>query len=181
MMISSLPLRYAKALFMLALERHMLERVTEDLAGFKAALNQVKKLRAFLLAPEISRHRKIELVKILGKDRFSPLFYHFLIFLVQKGRHIYFNEIDSEFQRLREKHFNILPATVTTATPLTEENKSAMAATLEQIFSAKIKLDTRVNPDLLGGMQVRIEGKVFDNTLQRQIGRLKEQMQKKSY
>lgn len=176
MIIGPIHRRYAKALFLLALEQELVDRVAEDLAGFNRVLKENKKLQVFLFSPEISRQKKLNLVKELGQDHFSGLFNHFLIFVVKRGRQIFLDGIDSEFQRLREAFENVLPATIATAFALDEEDKSNIIKSLEKLYQAKIKLESQVQEDLLGGMLLRLGDKVFDLTLKTQLNRLREKM-----
>lgn len=176
MIINAIHRRYAKALFSLALERDQVDRIAEDLAGFNRVVQENKKLNVFLFAPEIRCQKKLDLIKALGQDRFTGLFYHFLVFVVKRGRQMFLAGIDAEFQRLREIHAKVLRAKVITAVALDAEDKSNLINALEKTFNGKIKLDAQVDHNLLGGIQLHIGGKVFDTSIKTRLNRLRENM-----
>lgn len=179
MIISAIHRRYAKALFSLALERNQVDRIAEDLADFNRVLQENKKMHVFLISPEIKSQKKLDLIKEFGQGRFSALFYHFLVLVVKRGRQTFLDGIESEFQRLRELHANVLRATVITTVALNDADKSNILNSLEKAFNAKIKLEARVENTLLGGLQLRIGGKVFDTSIKTRLNRLRENMLRK--
>ena len=164
--------RYARALFDLADQQNILDQVKEEVQSFRKLLDSEKRLRVFLLTPEISRQQKLDVVKELFKDKVSGVYLNFLLLLVRKGRQNFYSEIDYEFNNLYDKKLNRLRATVTTVLPLEKVQLDELTTMLAKSLNADILLENKVEPEILGGMIVQAEGKVFDSSMLNQLKKL---------
>lgn len=165
--------RYAKALFELATERKILETTAREIRLFQELLQGNEDLRHFFLSPEISRERKIETLEKNFQDRFSGLFLNFLFVLLQKGRQEIFDEISLEFERLFDKHLNRVRAKAVTAIPLTPKDLEDIGDRLAKQYKATFELENQVDPEVLGGVILQIDGRVIDASLLTQLQKLK--------
>ena len=80
------------------------------------------------------------------------------------------------FHELREEKLGIVPAQVTTAQPLTEEMLTRTKQALQQLTGRRVRLETRVDPELLGGAVTRIGSTIYDGSLRSQLARLRREM-----
>ncbi len=165
--------RYARALFELATEKDILDAVAGEMNALHAMLESDDELRHFLQSPEQGANQKIAVLKSGLQDRFSPLVIHFLMVVLHKGRQNILTDIAEEFTRLCDRHYNRMHASAVTAHAVSKKDLADIQSILARKFEAEFEVDHRVDPEILGGIIVQVEGKVFDGSLKSQLDRLK--------
>lgn len=165
--------RYASALFQIALAQQRLDAVEADLAGLDATLRTAPQFTRVLRAPTISRARKHELLDRAFADRVQPITLRLLHLLVDKRREEIVGSLHGEFQRLLADYRNQMAAEVTTAIPLDDALRRQLRGTLEQRTGKRIELRERVDPEILGGVVVRLGDTVLDGSIRAQLRRLR--------
>ena len=93
--------------------------------------------------------------------------------LVQKEHFDAFLLCCEWFHQRFNEDYGIVEARVTSAVPLSEEENSALRAKLAKISGKQVALIATVDPSLIGGVRVEMDGKRYDNTIQDRLGRLK--------
>jgi F-type H+-transporting ATPase subunit delta len=165
--------RYAKALFELAQERHGLDKIRGELHNFAATLEENKEFADFFRSPENSRAAKRVAVEKIFQDRYSDLFFNFLLLVVQKGRHGAIGEIVRAFDALYDRHIRRAHALAITAVPMDTALADDLRDRLAQSLNKQIDLENKVDPAILGGIVLNIEGKVLDGSVKQQLERLR--------
>ena len=170
--------KYAQALFGAAKEKGLIDKAYEQFNDLKAFLASDSTLLTFLKAPEVLEERKLALVRNVFRERIEQLFIEFLIVLVTKHRIAFLLEVIDEFTRLVEAEKGIGRATIITATPLNEKEKSDLVAKLAAKTGLKIELEEKVDPDILGGMIVILHNEIIDGSVRRGLDLLEAQLAK---
>ncbi len=170
--------KYAQALFGAAKEKGLIDKAYEQFNDLKAFIASDSLLLDFLNAPQVLEEHKEELVRNVFRERIERLFVEFLIVLVEKHRIAFLPEVIDEFTRLVEAEKGIGRATVTTATPLNEKEKSGLVTKLTAKTGLKIELEEKVDPDILGGMIVILHNEIIDGSVRRGLDLLEEQLVK---
>ncbi len=169
--------RYAKALFLLAVEQHKLDAVQTDLQSAAVLLEGSRELRAFLgnylLAPAGRSQVLAELFERQG--RAEPLLTRFVFLLEEKKRLALLPEIVSAFSEMYDRERGILRVRLTSAQPLAEDQVSRIVARLRQQHGKDIRPTLRVDAALLGGFVVQVGDQVRDLSLETQLQRLQRQ------
>jgi len=168
--------RYAKALFELALEKGILESVANEVQAFAKLIEESDELRHFLLSPEVGREGKVKFLTEKMQDEFSALFVNFWIVLLRKGRQHLYPEIVQEFQRLYDRHQNRVRASAITAVPLAEKELDHLKKTLSAHYKAHFEIENYIDPEVLGGLILKIDGRVIDASLRNQLAKLRERL-----
>lgn len=168
--------RYAKALFELALERKILETVAKEVVLFNALIEENPQLHYYFRSPEAGKSGKKKLVEKNFQDRFSALFVNFIFVLLDKGRQHLFGDIAAEFKKLCEKHDNLVRARTITAIPLSPSHITKLKQALSERYQARFDIENYVDPGILGGMILNIDGKVIDASIRTQLERMKASM-----
>lgn len=176
MKILVLARRYAKALFELAREKGILDTVHAELKAFHKILSETPELQHFFLSPEIGREGKIKFIEQKFQDQFSALFINFLFVLIRKGRQGLFPEIVSEFEHLYDRYQNRIRASAISARPLSEEELKLLKEQLVKQYQATFEIENYVDPDILGGLILKIDGRVIDASVRHQLDRLRENL-----
>ena len=86
------------------------------------------------------------------------------------------SSIKEEFEELKNKNTGVLTAKAITAVVMKEELKEKLKSKLEQKFSKEIKLEYEVNPEIIGGLIVDVDGKTIDSSVLTKIKNIKKQL-----
>jgi len=157
---------YATTFLRIAQERAAVEKFEKQLQNLAELLNKDVFLKESILDPiETLEHKKTLLMQALeGKD-YDPMVINFIMVILEQHHERYLLYIIQDYQDLVNKNLNIVKGIVKTAVPLTEK----AIVDLEEVFGKKLKrkvlLTQTVSPDLLGGLSVEIDGKIYEKTL----------------
>lgn len=173
---SVLAKRYAKALFELARDRNILDTIQEEVASFNQTMETNSDFRLFLQSQDISQNEKKRRIEQLLQDKVSNVFFNFVLVLLKKNREALFAAIAREFQRLVDKLHRKLPAKAVTALPLDSTTEAKLKDLLDKTFDADVQITSEIQPEILGGLIVNVEGHVFDGSLQNQLQRLRKEL-----
>lgn len=174
---ASLAGRYASALFDLASEAGTVSAAESDLETLAEALRESPELRALIKNPEVSREALGRVLAGLGDSlRLAELTRNFLGVLAQNRRAGELPAVIRAFQAIAAAQRGEVTAEVASAHALTDEQ----LATLEQKLRARqgrtVKLKTRVDPDLLGGLVVTIGSQRIDSSIRSRLNSLAQAM-----
>jgi F-type H+-transporting ATPase subunit delta len=170
---SGLAERYAAALFELADERHALDAVAGDLRELRAMLHESGDLIRLLRSPVLSREEQGKAVgAIVERAGLSALTRDFLA-VVARNRRLFAVPamIDAYLAKLAERRGEVT-AEVTVAQPLDEARTAALNEQLRRAVGARVAVEIRVDPALLGGMTVKVGSRMVDASLKSRLQRL---------
>jgi F-type H+-transporting ATPase subunit delta len=166
--------RYARAVFEIAQEKKELDRWQKDLKKI-AALGDDAAFMALISNPKVGFAKKEELLaKVLGDV--NPLARNLVYLLASRGRLAMVSEIAEEYHRLLDGYRGIEHAEVVTAVPLDVRERKKLEAELGVVVGGKVVLETSVDPSLVGGMVVRVGGKLLDGSTRSQLLALKKEL-----
>lgn len=168
--------RYAKALFNAALAADQVESAGAGLAEVTAAAAGTPQLMNVLRHPLISRARKTEILRALFEKSVTPLVEHFLFLLVEKDRSGMIDTVAQEFNRLVDEHRGIANAEAVTAVPMGEAERDALLQQLQSATGKTIRLTTKVDEEILGGLIVRVGNRMIDGSVATQLQRMRESL-----
>ena len=171
---------YAEALFEAAREREELEGVLEDLEDFVDALDEVEELRLFFYGGQIPEREKRRAIDALTEGmKLSTR--NFLKVLSDNGREEILEEVLLRYEELVKEHLDRVEVEVTTAMELSDEELGRIKERLGRILEGReVILQTRVDPDLLGGAVFRFGGRMMDSSVRGQLQSLREEMLERS-
>ena len=166
--------RYARALFDLAIETKTLDAVEADLKALKAARDSSADLRRVLASPVFSAEDKGKALTAIGaKAQFNATTQKFLGLLAANRRADALPSVIASFERLSAAHRGVVAAEVTTAVKLTAAQAKGVKAALAQALGQEPEITTRVDPDMLGGLKVKVGSRLFDASLRSKLDSLK--------
>lgn len=171
--------RYANSLLDLAKERNSLEAIKSDLDSFLAVLRGTPELRAVLKNPIISPDKKFSIIKEVFGPSVQEIVISFFKIVISKGRAEVLYETAKQFVNGYNQINGIIKASVVSAVQLTEENKTEVRRVVEQATQKKVMLETRVEPDLIGGFVLTVGDKQFDASLSSSLSKLKKEFTQK--
>lgn len=165
MRLSAIARRYAGALFQAARDADAVDRVESDLGLVTYTAEANPSLREVFLHPVVPPDRKKEIVAEIFQAKIEDLTLRFLYLLIDKRREEILEEVEREYVRLANDYRGVIPAMVTTAVPLTADEKSRLAAKLGEWLGKKVELHLSEDQSLIGGVLVRIEDTVIDGSV----------------
>lgn len=175
MAIRKVALPYAKALLQVAIAQNVLEKVRDELTDFAWNVRRFDDLKIVISNPTISQEdRRVVVNKIASKMRISLLTKNFLNLLIDKGRITHIVDITEIFCALADKEAGIVKAVVESATELTLQQQTNLKSALERRTQKRILLHTKINPSLIAGICVRVEGKLYDGSVKKHLENLRE-------
>src|SRR5919205_3908268 len=168
---------YARSLFEVAKEHDVLDRVHDELGQFTEALSDDRTLQVFLFSPYFSSEEKREGVKKIVSDA-DERFVNFLELVAERHRMPAMFRIKREFDALWADERKLLPVTVTSAVELHEGLAEEIGKRIQEQTGRTVELSSNVDPDVLGGLMVRVGNKVLDGTVRNRLERLRKQVAK---
>jgi F-type H+-transporting ATPase subunit delta len=174
--------RYAKALLSLGKEDGKYLKYGEDLHDFSSFYAQNEEFALAVSNPIFSlEDRKRILNFVLGKSLYSGTVKNFLNLLLDKNRISAVSGICSYFEKLTDEVANIARAEVVTPGPLNEEAKKRLEKVLETLTSRQVRMATREDKALIGGIVVKIGDLVLDGSVKAQLMGFKESLKRGEY
>jgi F-type H+-transporting ATPase subunit delta len=171
---------YAEALFEAAREREELEQVLEDLKDFVGALDENEELRLFFYGGQIPEREKRRAIDALTEGMALST-RNFLKILSDNGREEILEEVLIRYEELVKEHLGRVEVEVTTAVEFSEEELGRIGERLGRILEGReVILQTRVDPDLLGGAVFRFGGRMVDGSVRGQLDSLRVEMLERS-
>ena len=168
---------YARSVFEVASEQGKLDAVREQLGQFADALADDHELQVFFFSPYLTTEDKKEGLRkaVSGAD---PLMSNFLELLVENHRMPAIFRIRRVFDSLWAEENKLLPVSVTSAVELDDQLVSDIGRRIEEQAGRRVELSSSVDPDLLGGLVVRVGNMVLDASLRNRLERLRKQVTK---
>ncbi len=169
--------RYAQALYEEAARQQRVERVDEDIALIREALEASRELVVFFESPVISRRKKAAVVQALFAERVEPTTLGFLRLLIKKKREALFAAVAQAYRALRDEQLGIVEAQARVASSLSEDEERFLVQALERLTGARVRLTVEQDASLVGGLVVRIGDTVYDGSVRHQLASLRERME----
>jgi F-type H+-transporting ATPase subunit delta len=170
---ASLAGRYATALFGLARDEKQIDAVTRSLESLEAALSDSTDFRALVTSPLISRGDAARAVRALtptlGVD---PITANFLGVLADNGRLGQLKSMIKIFRQLAAKDRGETTAEVTSARPLDDDQVASLKANLKARLGRDVAIEAKVDPEILGGIIVRLGSQMIDSSIRTKLNTL---------
>jgi F-type H+-transporting ATPase subunit delta len=163
---------YARSLFQAALEHGKLDELREQLGQFADALNQNRELAVFFFSPYFSTTEKRQALDTL-LDGADELFINFLALLIENHRMPVIFRIRDEYERLWDEENRTLPVEITSAIALDEATTASLGKTIGERAGRKVTLAARVDPDILGGIIIRVGNSILDASIRNRLEQLR--------
>jgi F-type H+-transporting ATPase subunit delta len=169
--------RYARALLDVALEKGNAEAVRAELQTTAGLIAGHADLSALLAHPAVSAERKRKLVgAVAAKAGVSELLARLLALMGERDRLALLPMVAAAYTKLWNAHRGVVAAQAVSATPLDEAQTRAVAKALAAATGREVDLEARVDPRLLGGMLVHMEGRTYDGSVRARLIALRRAM-----
>ena len=166
---------YARSLFEVAQENDKLDELHDELGEFADALSESRELQVFFFSPYFSSQEKKDgIAKVVeGGDEH---FMRFLELLAERHRMPVLFRIRRDFDRMWAEEHKLLAVTITSAVELDDEIKDDIRKKIEEETGRKVEFDSKVDPDVLGGLVLQVGNFVMDASVRSRLERLRKQV-----
>jgi ATP synthase F1 delta subunit len=163
---------YARSLFEVAREQGKLDQLREQLGEFVDALNEYRELAIFFFSPYFSVKEKEDALARVLVDA-EPIFLNFLSLLIEKHRMPVIFRIRDAYEQMWEEENRMLPVEITSAIELDPDTLERLSREISERTGRKVKLAAHVDPDILGGLVVRVGNSILDASIRNRLEQLR--------
>ena len=166
--------RYTRALFELAEKQKTLDRIESQFHEIKLLVERHHEIPHLVLNSTISFAEKEDFISKIVPSETSPLLLNFIKVLIKKKR---FNELaamQKEFHKLYEKKKGVREVEAVTAIALSQANEQKLITVLKKKLGSEIRLMTKVDPEMIGGLILRFDGTEVNSSYHAQLEELRQ-------
>lgn len=168
--------RYAKALID-ALYPEKAEAGLQQLQSFSALLKDQPDARRFFENPAMAGGRRQRLLnEISGALSFDRRVANFAALIIDRNRLPILDELIHAYQKFLDERRGIVRARVTAARSLDAAQQRELAVRLEQITGKQVRMETAVDPSLIGGVIAQVGSTIYDGSVRHQLQAFKSRL-----
>lgn len=160
---------YADALYDLARDENCDQEILEDFQAVGELFAQNPGYISLLAAPAVPKKERCQALDEAFRGKIAPYLLNFLQLLCENGE---IRQAQSCLQRYRTRYnadHGIVTATVVTAVPLSDALQNKLEEKLRQITGKQIVLRMQIDPEILGGIRINLDGKQLDATVRSRL------------
>jgi F-type H+-transporting ATPase subunit delta len=166
---------YARSLFQVASDQGKIDEVRDQLGQFADALDEDRSLMTFFFSPYFSTEEKKDgLHKAV--DGADPIFMNFLELLLEKHRMPVIHRIRRDYDVLWREEHKLLPVQLTSAVELDEQLVKSLGDRISESTGQEVELTASVDPDLIGGLVLRVGNSILDASIRNRLEQLRRQV-----
>lgn len=160
--------RYVSALFDIAREKAFTDEAAAALEKISDTLAENAEFQRIIYHQLIPAREKQKVMEAVFPD-FNPVLKNFINLVLAKGRERALPEMAVQFRRLVDRENRVLPAELRSAVPLPDDLTAVLKERLSSVTGRNIRLETQVDPGILGGVIIRLGDRVLDASLKKKL------------
>lgn len=178
---SKISVRYAKAIFETAKENNVQKEVFSDFILISDLISKNADFNEVISSPVIKPSEKALLFSEVFTSAVNALTMKFLGLIVSNNREKYLVDIARVYSDLYHKENNIKEVVLTTPFGIDDEIKEQLAKTVADSFKSGVEVKDQINPNMIGGVIVRIDNMQLDLSIATQLKEIKESLKTNQY
>lgn len=164
---------YAQALMSLGQSNDLVDRFSEDINNILDTLNGSEDLKSFIVNPLAKLDAKKSVLNQIFGESLHPFTRNFLMLLVDRRRVMFLEGICRQYQVLLRKLKQTVLAEVTSTVELNDDQKNSIREKVKAMTGAsQVDIETTINPELIGGVIIKVGSQVVDASLRGQLRRI---------
>lgn len=167
---------YAEALSDLGEAQGNLPRIVDDLHAVQELFDKNRDFHRFFVSPRLQPDEKQRILREALGDKLDRPVLGLLHVLIEKRREPILDNVVDEFERFRDLREGRVHAYVTTARPMTEDEKQTLVRSIAGMTGKEVRLHERLEPKLIGGLVVKVGDRVIDGSVRRRLDRLRREL-----
>lgn len=173
--------RYAKSVLGLAQEMNLVAETRDDFTLIKEVCEQNSDFVNMLKSPLIKADRKQAILDEVFKGKLSSITQNFIQIIVRHGREKYLRDIAIRFLQQYDNLKNITRGVVTSAAPLTDDQRSTIQKLVAKENHSEFVLAEELDPELIGGFTLRVGDFLYDGSLASRLHELNQEFDNNPY
>ena len=174
--MSDIAREYGHGLYLLAKEEGTVADMLDEVRGVAAILAAEPDYVALLGNLSMTKEDRVALIDAAFSGRATPHLVSFLKLMTERGYAAHLTGALAAYEALYREEEGIALAEVTSAAPLTDAERAALKARLDRETGKRRELSERVDPTLIGGIRVMVEGRLYDGTVSGKLARFKRRL-----
>jgi F-type H+-transporting ATPase subunit delta len=166
---------YARSLFEVAKEHGVTDEVRTQLHEFVKALGDNREMAVFFFSPYFSTEEKKDGLRRAVTDA-EPIFTNFLEALLERHRMPVIFRIRARYEEHWDEEHKLLPVAVTSAVELDESTVRSIGERIGEQTGREVELSSHVDPDILGGIVLRVGNFILDASIRNRLNQLRKQV-----
>ena len=169
--------RYSRALFEVANETNELDKIENDVRNFQSLFNSSSEIKNFIQNPTQSKNTQNNVINLLAeKLGFSKNLKNFFLLLIEKRRIFFVKKISESFLRLCSKKRGEIKASLISSKELSPTELDEISKDLSKSMKSIIKLDYKVDKDLIGGLKLQLGSFMIDTSIKNKLKKYEQAM-----
>ncbi len=164
--------KYAKSLLDVSVKANIVLTVKKELQMIAYLFKKTSTFRLIFITKKIGLNKKSDIIHN-ALNMLSPLTLEFLTIIINNNHSNDLLNIISKFNYLSESHLGINQVDIITATKLSEEELNSLSQKIDGILNNSPSVNNITDPNIIGGMKLRVGNNIFDNSISYQINQLK--------
>ena len=166
----------AAALLVVAKEIDAVDEVQRSIKLVIELLKKDAQFRAFMQSKRFTIEQKTEVIKFGLEDVCNPLIQELLIIEIDQNPTILMRDLSYIFDAMVKDELNIVPVEAHVADELSVDELAYLQKTLEETIGKDTELDLKIDPNLLGGIKLRIENTFLDASIKNKMDNLRREL-----
>jgi F-type H+-transporting ATPase subunit delta len=172
---SKISVRYARALFQTALEKKLLDKVSQDMILI-SEICKSPETKEFLASPIIPPSKKEDIFhKILGGN-VEQITLSLIDLIVKNGRESYIPSISRDFIHDTKKFKGITDSVLTTAAPVDDKVRKQITELISDVFKTNVELKETIDPEIIGGFILQVDDSYIDASIKNKLRKIKKEL-----
>jgi len=172
---SKISVRYSRALFELAVEKNMLDKISQDMA-FIAEICKLPEAKELLTSPIIKPSRKSEILNKMLENDVDKATLSLIDLVVKNGRASFIPAIARVFITETMKYKGITKSSLTTAAPIDSKVKQQIVNMITTVFKTKVELEENIDSALIGGFILKVDDNYIDASVRNKLRKIKKEL-----
>ena len=169
---------YGQSLYELAKDEGLSKEIGEQLAVLQKSFGQEPDFVRLLASPNLPKAERCQILDDSFRSRVHPYVLNFMKILTEKGYMRYFSDCCDAYATHYNEDHGILSVTAVTAVALTPAQSEKLTSKLNQITGKQIKLHSRIDPAVLGGVRLDYDGQRLDDTVSHRLDAVRDLLNK---
>lgn len=164
---------YSNALFEVATESNLLDRIVDEFEFVVESFNEYPSFYDIISSPKVSRDEKRRMIGDTFESKISSELLNFIKLLIDKKRESFIKDIFKEFKIISNEYNEIVVAKVESVILLEKAEIDKLEAELNELTGKKVTINNVINPEIMGGLIVKVGDKIIDGSIKRKLENLK--------
>ncbi len=172
--MTELSREYGEGLYLLCVEENLAPQALEELTVLRSLFQENPDFCRLVSNHALSKQERVTILDQALRSQVHPYVLNFLKILCERGIFGEFSSCVEAYRTFYNRDNRVVEAVATTSVPLSGEQRSQLLEKLRAMTGKQIQLTEKVDPAVMGGVLLEMEGKRYDNTLKHRLGQMRQ-------